>query len=108
MVSSTGVSDYLLETVLVRYSFFLLALGMDLGPAVSAMAAGLASRASSKQASRLLLQQYKNAASFCCLNKGPMVAGGKISLLVTIKTMRPMACKVTEMMEVVLSILLGH
>jgi len=81
---------------------------MDHGHAVSATAVGLVLRASSNQASQLLHQQYKNAASICSLNKEPMEGGEKISLHVTIKTTRLMECKAMAMMEVVLSILLGR
>lgn len=81
--------------------------GTDHGHAVSATAAGLVLRVSSNQASQLRHLQYKNAASIYFLSKEPMEGGEKISLRATIKTMRLMECKVTAMMEVVLSILLG-
>lgn len=81
---------------------------MDHGHAVSATVVGLELRASSNQASQLLRQRYKNAASIFFPSKEPMEGGEKTSLLATIKTTRPMECKAMVMMEVVSSILLGH
>ena len=74
---------------------------MDRGRAVSATVVGSASRVLSSQECRLLHQQYKNAASIYCLNRGTKEAGEKISPLVTIKNMLSMGCKAMGMMGVV-------
>jgi hypothetical protein len=99
-LSLRNLFDTFLESLTLNLS--LIFVGMDHGHVVSATVAGLVLKASSNQVSRRHLQQYKNAVSFCSLIKEPMVDGEKISLLVTIKTMRLMECTVMVMMEVVL------
>lgn len=78
------------------------------GHAVSAMAAGLGLKASSKLVSRLRRQPYRNAANFFFPTNVQMVAGGKTSHHAIIRTMLRMACKVMVMMAVVLLILHGR